>query len=279
MLISPLKKVFVEEGFCKKGQKAISTKKRMAAHKTNLKVNPYLNVDLKNKSALAIQFAPLVKKIACRIALRLPPDIEISDLIQVGMMGLLDAVDRYNPQQEANFKTFAEFRIRGAMLDELRARDWIPRSVKTNAYRLEKAFLALRKRGILHPDHADLAKEMEMTVEGFEEFLVKNVSIPLLSVHDLGMERRNEGADFLDNIPGLNQTSVEDHLIQQELLTKLQEALKLLPQRDYQVLALSFHDEMNLKEIAQILDLTEARICQIRTKSIAFLRSFLSAEE
>lgn len=252
----------------------------MSFRKSNLaKLNPYQVTDLKDKPALALQFAPLVKKIALKIALRLPPDIELEDLIQVGMIGLLEAIDRYDPQHDANFKTFAEYRIRGSMLDELRAKDWIPRSVKMNASRLEKAMLELRKKGQLYPDHADLANEMGMTVEEFEVFLVKNASIPLFSIDDNGKEDKSEGQSYLEILSDKNQKTVDELLLQNELVERLEKALKLLPERDYRVMALSFHEEMNLKEIAMILDLTEARVCQIRTKCIAFLRSFLTQQD
>lgn len=230
----------------------------------------------KDKQALIKEFSPLVKKIASRLSFRLPPDIDQEDLFQVGIIGLMEAIGRYNPNEEANFKTYAEYRIRGSMLDELRARDWIPRSVRASANKLEKATLSLIKKGIETPTQEDLAKEMGMETEEFQTFLQKNNSIPLISLNSLGKNSSQEGPDILEVIKNPDEVAVDDSIIRKEMVEHLANAIKKLPKRSQMVLSLAYQQDMNLKEVAKTLDLTEARICQIRTSSIAFLRSYLS---
>ena len=229
-----------------------------------------------NKEELIKKHAFLVKRIAGRFSLRLPADIDQDDLVQVGMIGLLEAIDRYDASKEANFKTFAEYRIRGAMLDELRAKDWIPRSVRTSAARLDKAHIELQKKGVEHPTHEQLAKQLEMGLAEFEVFLKRNISIPLLSLDSLGKSAGNDSLDILEVISNPTEVLADDQLEIKEVHSQLAAAIAQLPKRDQLVLALSYKEDMNLKEIAKVLELTEARICQIRTRSIAFLRSVLT---
>ena len=229
---------------------------------------------LVDKQTAVREFAPLVKKIALRFRMRLPPDIDLEDMIQVGLIGLLEAYDRYDDSRDANFKTFAEYRIRGAMLDELRSRDWIPRSVRTNANRLEKAFLALRKKGVENPTNQNLADELELSLPEFEDFLTKNNSIPLVSLECFGNADGN--LNILEVLSDPNAIEFDDQMLADELIEKLTKAIQSLPKRDQLILSLSFKDELNLKEIAKTLDITEARVCQIRTKIIGQLRSYLA---
>ncbi|MBL0691768.1 MAG: FliA/WhiG family RNA polymerase sigma factor [SAR324 cluster bacterium] len=243
------------------------------------KRTPYHTEFKRNKLELVKKYAPLVKRIAGLFSLRLPPYIDKDDLEQVGMIGLLESINRYDPNAAANFKTYAEYRIRGAMLDELRARDWIPRSVKTSASKLDKAHRSLRKKGIDRPNHADLAKEMEMEINEFEHFLSRNISMPLLSLDSLGKSFGNDHVEILDIIVNPDETLADEDLVKKEINNKLANAIAKLPKRTQLVLSLSYQKEMNLKEISKVLDLTEARICQIRTSSISFLRSYLSKDK
>ena len=237
---------------------------------------PYADNIRERKLAAVKEYAGLVKRIAGRYSMRLPPDIEVDDLIQVGMIGLLESVDRYNPDKEASFKTFAEYRIRGAMLDELRSRDWIPRSVRSNLSRLDKTFLSLRKKGIYNPDHSQLAAEMEMDIDDFEDFLLKNISISLTSLETLGRSNYDGKMDILEALPNPEEKLVEEKMLSAEVKKLMAEAISKLTEREQLVLAMSFQEELNLKEISQVLDITEARVCQIRTRLIAYLHSFLT---
>lgn len=242
--------------------------------------NPYVEQTRKHREQIVLEFAPVIKKIANRLAARLPSNFDIDDLIQTGMIGLMEAADRYDPSRENQFKTFAEYRIRGAMLDELRVRDWIPRSVRENSTKLEKAYTKLRADGVDDPDDQSLAEELEIKVQELPGFLDKSRPIPMLSIEDLGHHTQNdEPMNLLDTFSDPDQDTPIDELLGNENKELLIEAIKRLPEREQMVLSLYYTEDLNLKEIAAVLDLTESRVSQIRTKSIAMLRSYLHSPD
>lgn len=243
--------------------------------------NPYAKQAKPNKEELVLEYAPLVKKIANRLAARLPDSILRDDLIQAGMMGLLEAVEKFDPKQGAKFKTFAEFRIKGAMLDDLRSKDWIPRSVRENATKLDRAFANLRSQGIDHPTDKELAKELELKPKELDEFLDKARPIPLLSLEGLSAHASDEDEmNILDTLSDPAEKNPFEEYANEEQIELLQEAIGDLPEKEQLVLALYYNEDLNLKEIAAVMDLTESRVSQLRTKAISMLRAvMLSAEE
>ena len=240
--------------------------------------NPYARYVYQGKSReeLVVEYAPLVKQIALRLAARLPDNLEREDLIQAGMIGLLDAIEKYDPQREAQFRTYAEFRIKGAMLDDLRASDWIPRSVRENADRVGRAQVALQAELGRNPEEVELAAHLEMSLGGYHELLLKSRAVPLLSIESLhvagGEEDQANIFDVLEDPTCLEPLEV---LSLQHLQEQLAQAIADLPEKEQLVLSLYYDEDLNLKEIGAVMGITESRASQIRTQAILRLRAQL----
>lgn len=240
--------------------------------------NPYSQKVKDQREQVAIEYAPVVKHIAVKLVARLPSGFELDDLIQAGMIGLLEAIERFDPKKGVKFKTFAEFRVRGAMLDELRARDWIPRSVRDNSNRLEEAYSELRANNIDHPTDKQLAKQLGIKPKEFGEFLEKARPIPLLSLDSLGkFENPDANLNILDTLSDPEQESPVETILGSEAKELVVEALQKLPEKEKLVLSLYYVEDLNLKEIGAVIDVSESRVSQMRTKAIAMLRSYLKS--
>jgi RNA polymerase sigma factor FliA len=241
-------------------------------------LNPYLKQAAVSKESIVMAYAPMVKHIANRLSARLPAGFQRDDLIQAGMIGLLEAIEKFDPGREIHFKTYAEIRVRGAMLDDLRSRDWIPRSVRENAGKLESAYTRLRSEQIDHPTDKQLAGELGLKPKELPDFLEKAKPIPLLSLDSLGSF--GAGEESLDILETLSDPDLEDPvetILGSEAQEMVREAIEQLPERERLVLSLYYNEELNLKEIGAVLDVTESRVSQLRTKAIGMLRSYLSA--
>ena len=241
--------------------------------------NPYLKQNqnkASKKEAMVLEYAPIVKHIANRLAARLPASIERDDLIQAGMMGLLEAADKFDESKGVKFKTFAELRVRGSMLDDLRSRDWIPRSVREASTKLESAYTKLRSQGKESPSDKELAKELEIAPKEVIKYMDKAKPIPLLSIEGLGHHSSDDGEmDFTETLSRIEDKDPITELLGEEAQELVQEAIERLPEKEQLVLSLYFNEELNLKEIGQVMDITESRASQIRTKAIAMLRSYM----
>ncbi len=240
--------------------------------------NPYAQYAYQGKSReeLVLEYAPLVKQIANRLAARLPDNLDRQDLIQAGMIGLLDAIEKYDPGKETQFRTYAEFRIRGAMLDDLRATDWIPRSVRENAGRVGAAIKRLQSELGRQPEEHEIADGLDMPLAEYHQLLLKSRAVPLLSLDDLGTfgNEENSGTIF-DVLEDPSCTDPLDTLSLYDLQERLSEAISNLPDKEQLLLSLYYDEELNLKEIGAVLGITESRASQIRTQSIMRLRGAL----
>ncbi len=226
---------------------------------------------------MILQYTPLIKYIAYWLSTRLPPHISIDDLMGAGVIGLMDALNKFDSRKKVQFKTYAEFRIRGAMLDELRSLDWVSGSVRRKAAQMEKAFQALeQKRGqaIKDLDDEDVARELGLSLEDYYKRLNEVKGIPLLL--DMGGLRDKISHLPDEDILNLIMDENEDHPLQRlglEVLKKVfAQAIENLPPKEKTVIALYYYDELTLKEIGEVLGVTESRICQIHTKAILKLR-------
>lgn len=238
--------------------------------------NPYLKQAKPSKESIVLEYAPMVKHIANRLAARLPAGFQVDDLIQVGMIGLLESLEKYDPSLGNKFKTYAEFRVRGAMLDDLRKKDWIPRSVRENCVKLEKAYTELRAREIDHPTDAELAKELEIPTKELPKFLDKAKPIPVLSIDNFGLSGKDdEELDIMETLSDPEEEDPVSKLLGEEAQEIVVNALDRLPETERLVLSLYFNEELNLKEIGAVLDISESRASQLRTKAIAGLRSLM----
>jgi RNA polymerase sigma factor FliA len=233
-------------------------------------------MDPSTEEQMVLQYAPLIKYIASRLALRLPSHISQEDLISSGILGLIDAVHKFDPDKNISFKTYAEFRIKGAMLDELRSLDWIPRSVRKKASLLEKAY-AQMEMSLGRPAEAEeVAKLLGLGLGEFQQLLdeTKAVSLVALEGHRSSMDGR------MGLVDGDIQDILRDEKAKDSFLcvhlTELQEimveAIEALPDKEKLLISLYYYEELTMKEIGQIMGYTESRISQLHTQAMFRLR-------
>jgi RNA polymerase sigma factor for flagellar operon FliA len=234
--------------------------------------------DNMERNDLILEYAPLVKFVANRIAMRVPPSVSLDDLISAGIMGLLDAVDRFDPSRQVQFKTYAEFRIRGAMLDELRSMDWVPRSTRKKIHDMERAVTAVEGRLKRPADDLEIAEEMDIDLDAYYGILNKARGVELLSLDEYLKDDRDNSESkktFKSLIRG--NDDLGDHIMASELKRVIAESLETLSEKEQMVLSLYYYDELTLREIGEVLDLTESRISQIHTKAVIKLRPKLKS--
>lgn len=229
-----------------------------------------------DKSHLLESYLPTVKRIAVQMMSRLPASVELDDLIQAGRMGLIDAWSRYREDAPAAFETFATQRIRGAILDELRAMDWVPRSVRQAARKIEDAIRAASHRAGRAPTEAEIAHELKVSLAEYHELLVKVQGSQLVYAEDLAGED-SEGSVFdtaTRDVPDDNPLTC---LLAGEFRERLAAAIGELPEREGLVLSLHYEQELSLREIAAVLEISSTRVCQLHTQAIARLRNALGS--
>ncbi len=215
-------------------------------------------------------YSSLVRRLAHQMIAKLPANVELDDLIQAGMIGLADALSRFDAAQGVQFETFATQRIRGAMLDELRGNDYLSRGTRKQQRSIEAAVHKLEQKMGRAPVESEIAAEMGMSLTEYQELLGKVRGTQLVYLED--MSGADGDADFLDrhvadeNLNPLAQ--LQDHRMRQALV----DAIKLLPEREQYVMSMYYEHDMNLKEIAAVLKVTESRVCQLHSQSIARLR-------
>ena len=235
-------------------------------------------VDPKVKDEIIIEYAPLIKYIAQKIASRLPSNIELDDLISCGVIGLMDAIEKFDPSRDNKFKTYAEFRIRGSILDELRAQDWVPRSVREKAKLVEKTFAKLEGELGRTATDEEMCKELNMSMEEYFDLVNKAKSVSLLNIDDSATFSRGDKKlmmGLLENRRSSNPFAAVNFKRAQE---RIKEGIKTLPEKQRLVLSLYYFEDLNLKEIGQVLDVTESRVSQLHTQAIIRLRSKLRGE-
>jgi RNA polymerase sigma factor FliA len=219
------------------------------------------------------QYSPLVRRLAHQMIAKLPANVELDDLIQVGMIGLSDALSRFDAAQGVQFETFATQRIRGAMLDELRGSDWMSRGDRRQQRAIETAVHKLEQRLGRAPNEGEIAKEMNLSLKEFQELLGKVRGTQLIYLEDMSGDGGDE--DYLDRHVADEDANPLGRLQDQRMREALVEAIKNLPEREQYVMSMYYEHDMNLKEIAAVLKVTESRVCQLHSQSIARLRSRL----
>lgn len=241
---------------------------------TNLKKYKTLHrkIDKRTKEKLIIEYAPLIKFIAQKIAVRLPSNIEFDDLVSSGVIGLMDAIDKYDPSRDNKFKTYAEFRIRGAILDELRAQDWVPRSVREKAKQLERAHIRLEQRLGRVPNEDEITAELQITKEEYFELLNQVKSVSILSLDEAGSFNSSDRKSILSLIESCKIPSPITQLNLKAVKEVVTRAIESLPEKQRLVLSLYYYEDLNLKEIGEVLEVTESRVSQLHTQAILWLR-------
>ena len=237
-----------------------------------------IEITTENREEVIIRYSPMIKYVANRIAMRLPPHIEVDDLISVGVLGLMDAITKYDSSRGAKFKTYAEFRVRGAILDELRSLDWVPRSIRQKASQVDKVVQGLQAKLRRTPEDAEVAKEMGLSLDQFHETLNETKSIPIFSLEDLGIAKESgDQQSLLDCLAGKADADPQTQVRLVELKEIIAKAIDALPEKERLMVSLYYYEELTMKEIGAVLDITESRVSQIHSKAVYRLRTKLKA--
>jgi len=237
-----------------------------------------IEITAENREEVIIRYSPMIKYVANRIAMRLPPHIEVDDLISVGVLGLMDAISKYDSSRGAKFKTYAEFRVRGAILDELRAMDWVPRSIRQKASSVDKVVQSLQVKLSRSPEDQEVAKEMGVSLEQFHATLNETKSIPVFSLDDLGIAKDSgEQQSLLDCLAGKADADPQTQIRLTELKEIIAKAIDTLPEKERLMVSLYYYEELTMKEIGAVLEITESRVSQIHSKAVYRLRTKLKA--
>jgi RNA polymerase sigma factor for flagellar operon FliA len=225
-----------------------------------------------DKNHLLTEHMPLVKRLAHQMKAKLPPSVEVDDLVQAGMIGLLDAINRYEENHGAQFETYAVLRIRGAMLDELRSNDWMPRSTRQNMRKVEQAMATLQQQLGRPPSESEVAKSLKLSLADYQDMLGDSGGHQLVYYEDFHDEDGNDSwldryaVDDDDPLRALMETDFRQAVI---------DAIDALPPREKLLMGLYYEEELNLKEIGAVMGVSESRVSQLHSQAVARMRAYL----
>lgn len=231
----------------------------------------------KEREELIREYTPLIKFIAQKIAVRLPSNIELDDLISSGVIGLMDAIEKYDPTRDNKFKTYAEFRIRGAILDELRAQDWVPRSVRDKAKLLDKTVADLEAATGRQATDEEVAAKLNMTLDEFFELVNQVRPVSVLSIDEIASFSNVDKKSLMSLLEDVKVANPYIQLNLKSVKDVITGAIEELPERQRLVLSLYYYEDLNLKEIGKVLRVTESRVSQLHAQAISRLRQKLTA--
>jgi RNA polymerase sigma factor for flagellar operon FliA len=232
------------------------------------------------RERLILHYSPLVKYVAGRVGVGLPPNIEQADLVSYGIFGLIDAIEKFDLERAIKFETYAISRIKGAIIDELRAIDWIPRSVRYKAREVEKAYAALEAKLHRTPSEAEVADELGIGLDELHAIFSQVSFVNVVALDEL-LNVGGERGDKLSLVDTLEDTKAEDPVMAfetEETKYLLARAINTLPEREKIVVTLYYYEGLTLAEIGQVLGVTESRICQMHTKAVLQLRAKLAEQ-
>ena len=233
--------------------------------------------DLEARERLVVAYSPLVKYVAGRTASGLPAHVDESDLISDGLSGLINAIERFDLEREIKFETYAITRIRGAIIDELRSMDWVPRSVRSRARDIEKAHTKLEHRLQRAPTDEEIAAEMEIELSEFHDLLLQISKSSVAALDELWSvgDSSGDSVSLLDTLTDENAPDPASVVDQTELRDRVADAIARLPEREKLVVALYYYENLTLREIGEVLGVNESRVSQLHTKAVLRLRSRL----
>jgi RNA polymerase sigma factor for flagellar operon FliA len=236
--------------------------------------------DEKARERLVLAYSPLVKFVAGRMSSGLPAHIEESDLISYGLLGLIGAIERFDPDREIKFETFAVSRIKGSIIDELRSLDWVPRSVRAKAREIEAKQTKLEHELGRVPTDREVAEALEMSIDDFQESLLQISNSTVVALDELWTVSDSSGdqVSLLDTMKDPNAVDPARELGVSELKDRLALAISRLPEREKLVIALYYYENLTLREIGEVLGVTESRVSQLHTKAVLRLKSRLQTE-
>jgi RNA polymerase sigma factor FliA len=226
------------------------------------------------RERMILTHLPQIKYIAQRIAVRLPPDVQLDDLISAGILGLLDAVEKFDETKGVQFKTYAEVRIRGAILDSLRDLDWAPRSLRKRSKEVEEAYTRLEQRLGRSASDSEVADELNLNIAAFHALLdqLKSLNIGHFKISRNDQESVDADDLPLRYVPAHDEESPFNICLKSELRQLLARLIEQLPEREQLVVALYYYEELTMREIGQILGVNESRVCQLHTRAMLRLR-------
>jgi len=231
------------------------------------------------QTELVKEFAPLVRRLALQLIAKLPASVDLDDLIQAGMIGLLDAGVRYEDDQGAKFETYASQRIRGAMLDELRANDWVSRGLRQSSRSVAKAVHAQEQKLGRAPNEGEIAEELQLPLEAYQHLLQEIHGCQMVYYEDF--DRNEQENSFLDrqargesDVPA-NSNGPLDQLLERGMRDRLIEAIEAIPERERLLLSLYYEQELNLREIGAVMEVSQSRVCQLHSQVVSRLRALM----
>jgi len=233
----------------------------------------YTQQGVLDRDSVIERYGQMVRRSASQLVARLPSNVDIDDLIQAGMIGLMDAVSRFDASQGVQFETFATQRVRGAMLDELRGADWMPRSVRRSQRSIETAIHRLEHRLYRTPTETEIAAEMKLGLAEYQQLLLSAKGAQLVYLEDAGGDDGEEG--LLERAVPSTDAQPLEQLRDQRFRAALVASIDGLPEREKLVMSLYYEQDMNLKEIGAVLGVTESRVSQLHSQAVARLRSQL----
>jgi RNA polymerase sigma factor for flagellar operon FliA len=230
------------------------------------------------RDRLILTYAPLVKFVAGRLGSGLPAHVDENDLVSYGLLGLIGAIERYDPDRDVKFETYAIARIKGAIIDELRAMDWVPRSVRARAREIERAMASLEAQLHRAPTDEEVAAKLGITEEELDASLTDIARSSIAALDEVWTIASGSGDHIalIDTIEDADGPEPQAHLDESETREALSEAIAALPEREKIVVTLYYYEELTLREIGDVLGVTESRVSQLHTKAILRLRSRLS---
>ncbi len=227
-----------------------------------------------------VAYSPLVKYVAGRMSSGLPAHVEEADLISYGLGGLISAIERFDLSREIKFETYAITRIRGAIIDELRTLDWVPRSVRARAREIERVNMKLEARLQRAPTDEEMSGELGVSVEDFHDALLQISNSTIVALDELWNVADSSGdqVSLLDTLPDRDAPDPQAIVDQGELRDRIADAIAALPEREKLVIALYYYENLTLREIGEVLGVTESRVSQLHTKAVLRLRSKLGPD-
>ncbi|MBE9529042.1 MAG: FliA/WhiG family RNA polymerase sigma factor [Proteobacteria bacterium] len=239
------------------------------------KTPPKNNLSKPERDRLVIENVHLVKIIAYQVAVNLPPHIDVNDLMSSGTIGLLEAIDRFDESKGVQFNTYASIRVRGAIMDELRSMDWMTRSMRDKSNQLERAYDQVERDTGRPAEIEEVATVLDMSTDEINTILSEVCSLSVLSFEDMGLKQYDDGMNILECI---KDPSAKDPLLVakiNELKRRVAEVIETLPEKEKIIISLYYFDELTLKEIGKVLDITESRVCQLHSQTMHRLKARL----